>query len=67
MTFYVVPRLNPDGAARAMAASPELLRSGTRPYPWDEPRLGLHAADIDGDGRILQMRVNCLLYTSRCV
>ncbi|MBK8541172.1 MAG: carboxypeptidase [Ardenticatenia bacterium] len=57
VTFYVVPRLNPDGAARAMAASPELLRSGTRPYPWDEPRLGLHAADIDGDGRILQMRV----------
>lgn len=57
VTFYVVPRLNPDGAARAMAADPELLRSGTRPYPWDEPRLGLHAADIDGDGRILQMRV----------
>ena len=23
VTFYVVPRLNPDGAARAMAASPE--------------------------------------------
>lgn len=57
VTCYVVPRLNPDGAARAMAARPELLRSGTRPYPWDTPRLGLHAADIDGDGRILQMRI----------
>ena len=57
VTCYVVPRLNPDGAARAMASRPESLRSGTRPYPWDTPRLGLHAADIDGDGRILQMRI----------
>ena len=57
VTFYVVPRLNPDGAALAMAPSPELLRSGTRSYPWEDPRLGLHARDLDGDGRLLQMRL----------
>ncbi|RME73301.1 MAG: carboxypeptidase [Planctomycetota bacterium] len=56
-TFYVVPRLNPDGAALALSARPRFLRSGTRPYPWAEPEAGLHAEDIDGDGRILQMRI----------
>ncbi|MCB9175551.1 MAG: carboxypeptidase [Caldilineae bacterium] len=55
--LYVVPRLNPDGAARALAAAPQFLRSGTRPYPRPEREPGLHAEDIDGDGRILQMRV----------
>ena len=56
-TFYVVPRLNPDGAERALGARPKFLRSGTRPYPWQDPQPGLHAEDIDGDGRILQMRI----------
>jgi murein tripeptide amidase MpaA len=57
VTFYIAPRLNPDGAALAMAAKPRYVRSGTRPYPEEERAPGLHAEDIDGDGRILQMRV----------
>jgi murein tripeptide amidase MpaA len=56
-TFYVVPRINPDGAAAAMDASPHFLRSGVRPYPWEEADEGLHVQDIDGDSRILQMRI----------
>jgi len=56
-TFYVVPRINPDGAAAAMDASPHFLRSGVRPYPWEEVDEGLHVQDIDGDSRILQMRI----------
>ncbi len=55
--FYIVPRLNPDGAALALAERPQYVRSGTRPYPFPEPLAGLHEEDIDGDGRILQMRV----------
>lgn len=55
--IYVVPRLNPDGAEWALAAQPKFIRSGTRPYPFEEKRDGLHPEDIDGDGRILQMRI----------
>jgi murein tripeptide amidase MpaA len=56
-TFYVVPRLNPDGAALAMSSQPRYVRSGVRAYPWEEKDNGLHDQDIDGDGRILQMRI----------
>lgn len=58
-TFYVVPRVNPDGAEWALADRPRLRRSSTRPWPWlDAHRWpGLHPEDIDGDGRILQMRL----------
>ncbi len=55
--FYIVPRLNPDGAALALADKPAYLRSGTRPYPYEEKQDGLHAEDVDGDGRVLQMRL----------
>ncbi len=55
--FYIVPRLNPDGAALALADRPRYIRSGTRPYPFEEPQEGLHVEDMDGDGRILQMRI----------
>ena len=55
---YVVPRLNPDGAELALADKPRHIRSGTRPYPFDEPQVdGLTVQDIDGDGRALQMRL----------
>ena len=54
---YIVPRLNPDGAALALAPDPRYVRSGTRHYPHEERRDGLHARDMDGDGRILQMRI----------
>ena len=57
-TFYVCPRINPDGAEWALADRPRWIRSSTRPYPFDEEALdGLVVEDIDGDGRILQMRI----------
>lgn len=56
--FYICPRLNPDGADRALADAPEYLRSGTRAYPEPDPLpKGFRWRDIDGDGRILMMRL----------
>jgi murein tripeptide amidase MpaA len=56
--FYICPRVNPDGPEWALADKPKFVRSSTRPYPYDEEALeGLTVEDIDGDGRILQMRV----------
>jgi murein tripeptide amidase MpaA len=56
--FYICPRVNPDGAEWALADKPKYVRSSTRPYPYDEdPIGGLVMEDIDGDGRILMMRV----------
>jgi murein tripeptide amidase MpaA len=55
--YYIVPRVNPDGAALALADKPRYVRSGVRPYPWPEKDDGLHEEDIDGDGRQLQMRI----------
>ena len=55
--FYVIPRLNPDGAEIALADRPRFIRSSVRPWPLPEPEDGLHAEDLDGDGRILMMRV----------
>jgi murein tripeptide amidase MpaA len=55
---YLCPRLNPDGAELALADKPRHIRSSTRPYPFDEPHVeGLTVQDVDGDGRILQMRL----------
>src|SRR4051812_40062005 len=39
--FYVVPRINPDGAEWALADNPKFIRSSTRPYPFED-------APIDG-------------------
>jgi murein tripeptide amidase MpaA len=56
--FYVCPRVNPDGAEWALADKPKIIRSSTRPYPYDEdPIGGLVVEDIDGDGRMLMMRI----------
>ncbi|MGD8625934.1 MAG: M14 family metallopeptidase [Anaerolineae bacterium] len=56
--FYVCPRVNPDGAEWALADEPKIIRSSTRPYPHDEDPLdGLVMQDVDGDGRMLMMRV----------
>ncbi len=55
--FYVVPRLNPDGAEWALADHPRYIRSSTRPYPRQDQLDGLIPEDIDGDGRLLQMRL----------
>jgi murein tripeptide amidase MpaA len=56
--FYICPRVNPDGAEWALADKPKIIRSSTRPYPYDEePIEGLVPEDIDGDGRMLMMRI----------
>jgi murein tripeptide amidase MpaA len=55
---YIAPRLCPDGAELALAERPRQIRSSTRPYPFDEPPVdGLTVEDVDGDGRILYMRI----------
>jgi murein tripeptide amidase MpaA len=55
---YLCPRLNPDGAELALADRPRFIRSSTRPYPYDEtPPDGLTVEDVDGDGRVLYMRL----------
>ncbi len=58
-TFYVIPRANPDGAEKYLT-TPETLRSSVRIYPplrKDEDPPGLRAEDVDGDGKILLMRI----------
>ena len=55
--FYVLPRLNPDGAELALSERPRFVRSSVRPYPLADPQDGLHEEDVDGDGRILMMRL----------
>lgn len=56
--FYICPRMNPDGAEWALADIPKIIRSSTRPYPYDEePIDGLVQQDMDSDGRMLMMRI----------
>jgi murein tripeptide amidase MpaA len=56
--FYLCPRVNPDGPEWALADKPRFVRSSTRPYPYDEDTIeGLTIEDIDGNGRVLQMRI----------
>jgi murein tripeptide amidase MpaA len=54
--FYILPRINPDGAELYLT-SPYMLRSSVRPYPDEETKDGLHLEDVNGDGMILQMRL----------
>ncbi len=58
-TFYVVPRVNPDGVESALADSPRMRRSSMRPWPSRDAHQwpGLVESDINGDGRILTMRI----------
>ena len=56
-TFYVVPRVNPDGAELALAELPQIVRSTVRPWPRTEQQPGFVSDDIDHDGRLLQMRI----------
>jgi len=57
-TFYILPRVNPDGAEKYLT-TPYTLRSSVRPYPEDNilDLPGLHPQDINDDGKILLMRV----------
>ena len=57
-TYYILPRVNPDGAEKYLT-TPYTLRSSVKPYPDVETASlpGLHPCDINGDGHILLMRV----------
>jgi len=54
--FYIIPAVSPDGVEHVLSNS-GFVRSGTRMYPHEEERDGLHEEDIDGDGMILSMRI----------
>lgn len=54
--FYIVPRFNPDGAEHALT-QPTYIRSTKRRYPFEDERDGLYPTDINGDGKIVQMRI----------
>lgn len=55
-TFYVLPRIAVDGADVRLT-TPEAPRSSIRPYPYEEEQPGLRPEDVDGDGKIMTMRV----------
>lgn len=54
-TFYVLPRISPDGSELYLT-TPFMLRSSVRPYPDEDLGEGLVPQDVNGDGQILQMR-----------
>ena len=55
--FYIIPRINPDGAEYALTAPYHPWCGNGRCLPGEEAPDGLVAQDIDGDGYIVQMRV----------
>lgn len=58
-TFYVAPRVNPDGVEAALSDSPRYRRSSMRPWPWRGTHQwpGLEPHDVNGDGKVLTMRI----------
>ncbi|HWI50562.1 MAG TPA: M14 family metallopeptidase [Symbiobacteriaceae bacterium] len=55
-TVYVLPRLSVDGT-EFYFENPAMLRSTPLMWPEPEEPEGLRPTDIDGDGRILRMRI----------
>jgi murein tripeptide amidase MpaA len=56
-TLYLVPRMNPDGAELFLDRRHRRVRSSVRPYPRLDEQDGLYEVDVDGDGRLLTMRL----------
>lgn len=54
--LYVCPRISADGAEYVLKKE-HYVRSARRLWPELHPHPGLNEKDMDGDGRILQMRV----------
>ena len=55
--FYILPRINPDGAEYALTAPYHPWCGNGRCLPGEECPDGLVPQDINGDGYIVQMRV----------
>jgi murein tripeptide amidase MpaA len=55
--FYVIPRINPDGAELSLAAPYYLWCGNGRSLPGHDRVTGLKTQDVDGDGYIVSMRV----------
>lgn len=55
-TFYIVPRVNPDGT-EVYLTTPQDSWGSLREYPNPAGWSGLDRCDVDGDGEILLMRV----------
>jgi len=55
--FYVLPRINPDGAELALQPPYYLWCGNGRYRPGEDRHGGLKTADVDGDGFIVSMRV----------
>ena len=56
MTFYILPRTNPDGAEISLTTGHHWCGNG-RYLPGEEQTKGLCQQDINGDGLIVQMRI----------
>lgn len=57
MAFYIIPRVNPDGAEICLKTPHRWCGNGRYELGQDEVTKGLHQWDVDGDGYILHMRV----------
>jgi murein tripeptide amidase MpaA len=55
-TFYIIPRINPDGAEFSLTTGHHWCGNG-RWLPGEEQTRGLCQGDINGDGLIVQMRL----------
>ena len=55
--FYIIPRINPDGAEYALKAPYHPWCGNGRVLPGEDRLEGLQAQDINGDGYIVNMRV----------
>jgi len=55
-TWYILPRISIDGA-ELFLHTPYQLRSSVREWPKRDNDDGLNPEDVDGDGWILQMRI----------
>ncbi len=56
LTFYIIPRFNPDGAEISLTTAHHWCGNG-RYLPGEEQTRGLCQQDINGDGLIVQMRI----------
>lgn len=56
LSFYIIPRINPDGAEISLKTAHHWCGNG-RYLPGEEQTRGLCQHDIDGDGLIVQMRI----------